>query len=106
MGATGFRSGSKVVATAGTRVQLADATLVPAVGAATVAIQALSTNTGVVTVGDSLVVAAVGTQGTPTQRGIRLSAGQILTVDCNDIGSLWLDCATNGDGVSWLVGVS
>jgi hypothetical protein len=101
-----FRTGTKVVAAAGTRVQLTDTTSNPATGARTVAIQALSTNTGAVTVGDANVVAAVGTQGTPTQRGIRLTAGQILTVDLTDITSLWLDCATSGDGVSWLVGAA
>ena len=104
--ANSFRSGIKVVATAGTRVQLGDTTVNPATIAGTVVVQALSTNTGAVTIGDAGVVAAVGTQGTPTQRGLRLTAGQSQAFDVLDIGALWLDCATSGDGVTWLAGAS
>lgn len=104
--ATALRTGNKVVATAGTAVQLADSSTQPAIEPLTVVIQALGTNTGVVVVGDSLVVAAPGTQASPTQRGIRLAANDALTLDIIDIRQVWIDAVTSGDGVSWMVGVS
>ncbi len=103
---TAFRTGTKTVATPGTPVQLVDAATPAAVEAATVAIQALATNTGNVVVGDSHVVAGPGTQGAPTQRGIRLTAGTGITIDLIDITQVWVDAVTAGDGVSWLIGVA
>lgn len=102
---TAFRTGTKFVATAGTRVRLADTAGV-ATMPATVAIQALGTNTGVIVIGDASVVAIPGTQGSPTQVGIRLAANDVITLDVVDISQIYIDSVTNGDGVSWLVGVA
>jgi hypothetical protein len=101
-------SGRVVVVTAGTRVQFTEqaqtGVLSGTVGGPTeqIIIQALSTNTGAVTVGDATVVAAVGTQGSPTQVGIRLTAGQTLILSTDDLDDVWLDSATSGDGVSFV----
>lgn len=98
-----IRDGRKLVTTAGTRVQLADS---GATGAVSVVIQALGTNTGNVVVGSSVCVAAPGTQGTPTQRGILLKANDSISLDVSDLGEIWLDSVTSGDGVVWIVGAS
>lgn len=103
---TAFRTGTKQVTTAGTRVQLADSSSNPSVEAITVAIQAFGTNTGAVVIGDANVVALAGTQGSATQRGIRLAANDVITIDVIDIAQIWVDALNNGDGVSWLVGAA
>lgn len=100
-----LRAGKTVVATAGTRVQVADVAAAKTI-AVTAVIQALSTNTGAVVVGGNTVVAGPGTQGTPTQVGIRLNAGDVISLDLIDIGAVYVDAVTNGDGVSWVLGAA
>lgn len=100
-----FRTGTKQVATAGTAVQLTDVAE-SATGPITVMVQALGTNTGGVVVGDSNVVAAAGTQSSPTQRGILLAANDIVSFDVGDISAIWVDALNNNDGVSWMVGAA
>lgn len=100
-----LRAGKTVVATAGTRVQVADVANAKTI-AVTAVIQALSTNTGAVAIGGNTVVAGPGTQGTPTQVGIRLNAGDVISLDLIDIGAVYVDAVTNGDGVSWVLGAA
>jgi hypothetical protein len=89
---TNLQNGRKTVTTAGTAVQLGAST-----GAESVAITALSTNTGVICVGGSGVKAA-----TSERTGIALSAGQSASVPTDDVGDIYLDATVNGEGVSWL----
>lgn len=102
-----LRDGVTQVTTAGTRVRLAEATgASPATGAVTIAVQALGTNTGAVVVGAVTCVAAAGTQGSATQRGIRLAANDSITFDATGLGAVYVDALNNGDGVSWVVGAA
>lgn len=85
------------VAAAGTKQQL------PSVGtieARSVMVQALSTNTGTIVVGDTNVVAAAGTHATPTRRGVALAANDTVTFDVIDASALWLDATVSADGVT------
>lgn len=84
--------GLKLVATAGTAVQLAAATAVRKV-----TIQARPENTDVVVVGASTVVAASG-----TRRGIALLPGASVTLNVKDLSDLYVDAVTNNDGVSYV----
>lgn len=93
--------GIKVVATAGTRVQLP--TISGNTEAKTVLVQALSTNEGIIVVGANTVVAAAGTHGTPTRRGAAIAAGAVVTLQIIDPGVIWLDATNSGDGVAYLV---
>jgi len=103
-GTTHLRSGIQTVAAPGTAVRLEDDAIVgdalqaPTVG---VVIEALETNTGKIVVGGKSVVAAAGTQAAPTRQGIALSAGASISLNINDIGSVWVDATVAGDGVSW-----
>lgn len=102
-----LRDGVTTVPTGGTRVRLAEATGVsPATGAVSVVVQALGTNTGVVVVGSVTCVAAPGTQGTPTQRGVRLAVNDTITFAVSNISAIYVDAVTNGDGVSWVIGAA
>ena len=89
------------VTTAGTRVQL------PTSGgeyaARGIIVQALSTNTEPVVVGDKNVVAKPGTQATPEQRGIELKAGSSITIDLCDATQVWVDARTSKDGVAYML---
>lgn len=93
----------KTIAIAGIRVQVAAPAVGPAPDTActTVTVQATSTNTGLVYVGDALV---------SSTRGISLSAGQAFTF-CADfsgrsgqdellISDIWADAATSADKVN------
>lgn len=91
-GSTTIGDGRKVVTTAGTRVTLASSTT-----AREVTITALSTNTGVIVVGGSTVIAAAG-----TRRGVPLSAGASLTIRIDDLADIYIDSTVNGEGVSFL----
>jgi hypothetical protein len=91
------------VTVAGTRVKLAQlGTFTDGAEASsnTVTIQALSTNTGKIAVGDENVVAAVGTQVTPTTVGVLLSAGDTISFDINDTADIWIDATVSKDGIS------
>lgn len=83
--------GRKVVTTAGTAVALASTTAVKRVY-----IQAEIDNTGVIVVGASTVVASLS-----TRRGIALNAGDVLTLDIDDLADVYIDSTVNGDGVTF-----
>ena len=83
-------SGRKTVTTAGTAVRLSSE------AAESVAVTALSTNTGTICVGGPEVVASAGTRaGTP------LAANQTATFDTDDVADIWIDATVNGEGVSY-----
>jgi hypothetical protein len=85
-------SGQKTVTAAGTAVALGDQTL-----SGPVMVKALDTNTGVVAVGknDAGVVSL--------STGMRLEAGEVIIFNSvRHLGSLMVDAAVNGEGVSWL----
>lgn len=76
------------VTTAGTRVVLATAQIVRSV-----TIKAKSTNTGKIYVGDVTVAAA---------NGFPLDAGESVSFELNNLASIYIDSAVNGEGVSYL----
>lgn len=88
---TGVGHGRKVVAATGTPEQLGSARC------RSVAVTGLSTNTGLIVIGgDNSVRAAAGTRnGTP------IAAGETASYDVSDIGALWIDAVTSGEGVSY-----
>jgi hypothetical protein len=55
----------------------------------------LSTNTGIVVVGDSTVLAAVGSRNSPG-----LNAGDSLPLGAVDLVSLYVDVTVDGEGVT------
>lgn len=83
--------GRKTVTTAGTAVPLQTS----GVGGNSTCVTALSTNTGVICVGSSTVLAAAG-----TRRGTPLAAGESVTFN-TDPSLLWIDATVNGEGVSF-----
>jgi len=86
-------SGQKTVTIAGTAVQLGtDYVNAP------VMIKALDTNTGIVAIGND------GAGDVTLSNGLRLAPGDVHVLTyLSNLGSLWLDSAVNGEGVSWLV---
>lgn len=85
--------GSKNVTTAGTPVALvASSTPIKRVD-----IVAKYTNTDVVVVGASTVVAAAG-----TRRGVPLMPGGSYTTYVSDLASLFIDSVVNGEGVTFM----
>ena len=88
-------SGQTTVTTAGTEVRLA--TSQPCKGS--VYIKALSTNTGIVYVGNDGADAVSSTSGYP------LSAGdQIVLEEIENLNQLWVDASVSGEKVAWLLG--
>lgn len=90
-------SGRQVVATGGTAVQLSTTSK----AALSVTVTALSSNTGIVVLGGSDVVAAVG-----TRKGVALEKGQSVkwtaSLDgIDDLSGIYLDAVTSGEGVSY-----
>lgn len=81
----------KTVATAGTAVKLS-ATSQPVKRAV---VCALSTNTGVVVVGDSNVLALLASRNSPY-----LNAGDTLELGAVDLISVYIDSTVNGEGVT------
>lgn len=89
--------GRKVVTSAGTAVALA-----ASAACRSVCVTALSTNAGVVVVGSSAVVAALGTTGAAgTRRGTPLSAGESVTYRVADLADVWIDSTVSAEGVSY-----
>ena len=84
--------GIKTVTTAATRVALSTTTT----PITEVTITALSTNTGIIVVGGSTVVAAAA-----TRRGTPLAAGDSVGLEVNSLASVWLDATVSGEGVSF-----
>lgn len=84
-------SGVKTVASAGTAVALGD----QAVNGA-VAIKGLTTNTGLVYVGND------GNNDVDSTNGFSLFAGDVIILDhVSNLKEIYLDAAVNGQGVSW-----
>lgn len=90
---TGVLSGRKVVATAGSRVALASST-----AAKSVLICAETDNTGIVVVGSASGVIA----DLATREGIPLSAGDAISLRCDNLADIGLDSTVSGDGVTFL----
>ena len=88
---TSIFDGRKVVTTAGTSVALSGAQ--PCLQ---VTITALSSNTNLVVVGGSTVVAALA-----TRRGTPLAAGQSVTIPISDASAIHLDAMISGEGVTF-----
>lgn len=83
--------GRRTVAVAGTPVALGSST-----GTDSVAVTALSSNSGVVCVGSKTVKAeAANRTGTP------LGPGQSMTLDTDDLADVFIDATVSGEGVSW-----
>lgn len=90
-GITGIGDGRKIVTAAGTRETLASSTTVKKVD-----IQALLTNTNPVVIGSSTVVAAAG-----TRRGVALNAGDVYSLEIDNLADIYIDAVTSGEGVSY-----
>ena len=80
-------TGQIAVATAGTQVRVGGGSI------KSVLIKANSDNTGNIFVGTSTVSSTTG---------LILVPGEFVSMDVSDLGNVWVDCATNGDGVSYL----
>lgn len=88
-----IRDGRKVVTTAGTAERLVS-TNTPC---KKVTIMAELDNTDYVVIGNSTVVAALA-----TRRGIPLSAGSSITLDVEDLYTIYVDAAVSGEGVTYI----
>ncbi len=88
------RSGQKTVTTAGTEAALA--TSQPVAGP--VAIKALTTNTGLVYIGNA------GDGTLSSSSGYPLAAGESVTLNLvGNLAEIMVDSAVNGEGVAWLI---
>ena len=82
-------NGQETVDAAGTaQVIGASATLVSGV-----TVKALAGNTGIVYVGNSAV---------DSTNGFELSAGEAVFIETDDVANIWVDAATNDDGISYV----
>lgn len=84
----GINSFQKTVSTAGIAEQLASSSVIKSI-----AIKALSTNTGIIYVGGS---------GVDSTNGYELEAGEGLTLLIDDPSIIFIDSSVNGEGVSCL----
>lgn len=89
-GATSVGDGTATVTTAGTRVQL------PSQACKKVIIQTLETNTGIIVVGGSTVVAAAG-----SRRGVALFATQSQAFEVSNLDLLYIDSTVNGEKINF-----
>ena len=90
----GALSGQKTVTTAGTEVALAASSRVQCA----VAIKALTTNTGLVYVGND------GAGAVSSSTGFPLAAGDVTIMEyVDDLANIMVDSAVNGEGVAYLV---
>lgn len=85
---TTISSGKKTVAVAGTAEALAGSTTIKSV-----TIKALAANTGNVYVGDS---------GVSSTNGFVLEAGETVSLDINNLTSVYIDVDTSGQGVTYI----
>lgn len=85
-------SGRQTVTTAGTAVQLSTSD----VPCTRVIITAFTNDTGVISIGDSGVLA-----NTTTRKGIPLIAGQSVTVPINNLNKIYVDATVSTEGVSY-----
>ena len=90
--------GRKTVTDAGTAEKL--------VAAATICVKvivtALESNSDVIVVGASTVVAGATGDGGGTRRGTTLEPGQALEVLIDDVSKLYIDAVVSGNGVSFV----
>lgn len=86
----------KNVATAGTRERVNASALKVRYAYVT----AHKNNRDDVVVGGSTVVAALGSPGAATRRGLPLAPGDSVSVSYDDLTNIWVDAVTSGDGVS------
>ena len=85
-------SGQKTVAAAGTAVKLGTQEV-----NAPLMVKALDTNTGAVALGNV-------SEDVTVSNGLRLEPGDSVVFEfVGHLGSLWLDAAVNGEGVSWII---
>ena len=84
--------GNKTVTTAGTAVQVSSTSI----RCSKLEITALETNAGVITVGDSNVVAAVA-----TRKGTPLGPGDTLTMNIHDVSKIYIDSTVSADKISY-----
>jgi len=87
------RDGRKTVAAAGTAEKIASTHT----ACRKLTIMALLTNTDMVVVGGSTVVASAA-----TRRGIPLSAGMSITLNVDDLQNVYIDAVVSGEGVSYI----
>jgi hypothetical protein len=96
----GYTSGTKVVTTAGTRVQLSTATTT----CISLTIQVLSTNAGTIWIGGNNVSAS-GTIGLALSPSVTPPAsaafGPSSTTALYSLSEIWLDATNSGDGVTY-----
>lgn len=86
-------SGQKTVTTAGTAVVLGSQQV-----DGSLYVKALTTNTGLVYVGND------GAGDVTSANGYPLAAGdQVVFERIDDLNALWVDSAVNGEGVAWLM---
>lgn len=81
-------NGKTTVTTAGTRVVLASSTTIKSV-----TVKALSTNTGLIYVGNSTV---------SSSNGFQLSAGDSISMDIANLNTVNIDSSVNGEGVTYI----
>lgn len=86
-------SGVKTVTTAGTAVALGTA-----FANAAVMVKALTTNTGLIYIGND------GAGDVASSNGLPLSAGQEVVFEfVGNLANIIVDSAVNGEGVAWLI---
>lgn len=86
-------SGQTTVTTAGTAVVLGSQ-----YANAPVAVKALSTNSGLVYLGND------GEGDVSSASGFELAAGEVIVLDyAGHLGSILIDAAVSGEGVSWAI---
>ena len=86
-------SGQKTVTAAGTAEALATARQI----SSPLMIKALSTNTGLVYVGQV-------SGDVSSANGMPLSAGEsVVLINVGNLAEIWVDSAVNGEGVAWLM---
>jgi len=81
-------NGAQTVTTAGTSVQLASSTSIK-----TVTIRAKVSNTGLIYVGSSSVSSV---------NGFQLSPAETVSLDLDNLSKIYVDAASNGDGVTYV----
>ena len=81
-------NGQKTVTIAGTAEILASSTVT-----ATISVKALSTNTGIIYIGDS---------GVSSTNGFELSSGDSIDIALSNLSIVYIDSSFSGEGVSYL----
>jgi hypothetical protein len=90
---TAIANGIKNVTTSGTPVQLLSSTT----ACTTVIVCAKPTNTGVIAVGASTVIAA-----SASLNSIPLMPGDSISLPINDVSKVYIDATVNGEGATFL----